>query len=198
MARPKKAGKPAETDKDPAAPVAAPATASVVNESAQAPAVPAGEVVVPASESVTSAVISVPAADAQPVLLGGGPVAAPADGPSAADLALASALLAETSAGASVTCSDAVADVLEERSRQVAVEGYTEERDDLCTDGQLARAAVCYAIPAAGMPSRLTALHWPFNPAMLKPSTRRADLVKAAALLLAEIERIDRAEVVSA
>jgi hypothetical protein len=66
-----------------------------------------------------------------------------------------------------------------------------------------ARAAACYAIPehsrvyatrvASGHPARVPAL-WPWEVAGWKPTAghRRRELVKAAALLLAEIERIDR------
>ena len=88
----------------------------------------------------------------------------------------------------------AASDVAIERLRQVHGEGFSLERDDAYTDGQLARAALCLLVPAAGVPRRLQNLHWPFNPAQLKPGPLRADLVKAAALIIAEIERIDRAE----
>ncbi|MNG63287.1 hypothetical protein D3C79_215110 [compost metagenome] len=88
----------------------------------------------------------------------------------------------------------AASDVVLERLRQVHGEGFTLERDDAYTDGQLPRAATCLLIPAAGIPRRLQTLHWPFNPAQLKPGLVRDDLVKAGALILAEIERLDRAE----
>lgn len=88
----------------------------------------------------------------------------------------------------------AAVDVLKERVRQVKEEGHGIERDDACTDYQLPRAAVCYAIKSSGLPPHRATLYWPFNPAAFKPSHRRANLVKAAALLLAEIERLDRAE----
>lgn len=88
----------------------------------------------------------------------------------------------------------AAVDVLKERVRQVEEEGHGIERDDACTDYQLPRAAVCYAIKSSGLPPHRATLYWPFNPAAFKPSNHRANLVKAAALLLAEIERLDRAE----
>ena len=88
----------------------------------------------------------------------------------------------------------AAVDVLKERVRQVEEEGHDVERDDACTDYQLPRAAVCYAIKSSGLPPHRATLYWPFNPAAFKPSNHRANLVKAAALLLAEIERLDRAE----
>ena len=88
----------------------------------------------------------------------------------------------------------AAVDVLKERVRQVEGEGYGVESDDGYTDYQLPRAAICYAIKAAGLPSHRATLYWPFPAAAFKPTERRANLVKAAALLLAEIERLDRAE----
>jgi len=91
------------------------------------------------------------------------------------------------------TCQAAI-DVLQERCRQVEGEGYTAELDDAYTDYQLPRAAICYGIKAAGLPDHLERLYWPFRARDLKPANRRGRLVKAAALLLAEIERLDRAE----
>lgn len=88
----------------------------------------------------------------------------------------------------------AAVDVLKERCRQVEGEGYTPEQDDAYTDYQLPRAAICYGIKAAGLPDHLERLYWPFRSSAVKPANRRRSLVKAAALLLAEIERLDRAE----
>lgn len=88
----------------------------------------------------------------------------------------------------------AAVDVLKERCRQVEDEGFGIERDDACTDYQLPRAAVCYAIRGAGLPPHRATLYWPFAPVDFKPVDRRGNLVKAAALILAEIERLDRAE----
>jgi len=88
----------------------------------------------------------------------------------------------------------AASDVILERLRQVHGEGFTFERDDGHDNGQLPRAAACYLTAPAGMPSRLRTLHWPFSPEWLKPGLMRDDLVKAGALILAEIERLDRAE----
>lgn len=85
--------------------------------------------------------------------------------------------------------------VLEERVRQVVVEGHSPEDDQAYSKYQLERAAVCYAGHAAGLPRARLDLYWPFHPADFKPSeTRRQTLVKAGALILAAIEAIDRAE----
>lgn len=82
----------------------------------------------------------------------------------------------------------AVFDVTRERMRQVMVEGFTATRDDGYTNNELPRAAVAYA----GYPSDHWPWPWPLS--WWKPTTRRRDLVKAAALLIAEIERLDRLE----
>lgn len=95
----------------------------------------------------------------------------------------------------------AAQDVLEERLRQISAEGWTPAHDDQHTSGDLARAAGLYASNAG------TAMHfgtadtsicdtapygWPWDESWWKPTTARRDLVKAAALILAEIERMDR------
>ena len=90
-------------------------------------------------------------------------------------------------------------DVQAERRRQVEAEGWTPKHDDEHADGQMAQAAGCYALHAGGIgtdwPDGLqngAALFWPWDRDSWKPSTARRDLIKAGALILAEIERIDR------
>lgn len=89
-------------------------------------------------------------------------------------------------------------DVQTERARQVASEGWTPEHDDEHSAGQMARAAACYALAGSCAPNDETAallvsLAWPWAPEWWKPTTSRRDLMKAAALILAEMERLDRA-----
>lgn len=86
----------------------------------------------------------------------------------------------------------ALIDVMNERDRQHNEEGWTPEHDDQHTDGELAKAAACYAVGFSTPPSYVPAF-WPWEADWWKPTDRRRDLVKAAALLLAEIERLDRA-----
>lgn len=87
---------------------------------------------------------------------------------------------------------DAARDVLAERQRQVHAEGWTPEHDDQHNPGQMAVAAACYA--ANGLTANINRLLvWLWAPEWWKPTTRRRDLVKAGALILAEIERLDRA-----
>lgn len=87
-------------------------------------------------------------------------------------------------------------DVIMERSRQVLVEDYTHEHDDGHTDGELARAAASYALfqSTPGLFLENISRLWPWDWKWWKPTTPRRNLVKAAALIVAEIERIDRME----
>lgn len=103
---------------------------------------------------------------------------------------------------------DAARDVLGERSRQVHGEGWDALHDDDHDRGELARAAACYALhagsclacpeesyqraaPHHGDPVLQETL-WPWAFEWWKPKNPRRDLVRAAALILAEIERLDR------
>lgn len=100
---------------------------------------------------------------------------------------------------------DAVRDVLAERQRQVSVEGMTDDGDDKYHYFELPIAATCYALAAEpfvwmdmekGEKSiRMPACPpiWPWSPSWWKPRSRRENLVRAGALIIAEIERIDRA-----
>ena len=86
---------------------------------------------------------------------------------------------------------NAARDVLAERHRQVTAEGWTPERDDKYTKRELAYAASNYAVSELkhGDPP----ITWPWDKRWWKPTTPRRNLVKAGALILAEIERLDRA-----
>ncbi|WP_253945938.1 hypothetical protein [Pseudomonas aeruginosa] len=89
-------------------------------------------------------------------------------------------------------------DVQAERRRQITAEGWTPEHDDQHGHGQMARAAACYALagssaPNDGTAALLVSLAWPWDQQWWKPTSARRDLVKACALALAEIERLDRA-----
>jgi|ERR1700724_1907187 len=105
--------------------------------------------------------------------------------------------------------SKAIDDVVNERTRQKHVEQWSTKHDDSHTDGSLAAAGACYALFASCSDStreadchgREDVLHfplirllWPRSWSMewWKPKDRRRDLVRAAALLIAEIERLDR------
>jgi len=79
-------------------------------------------------------------------------------------------------------------DVLAERQRQQKIEGFNAAHDDAYRNDELSRAAICYALGGAGMGD-----FWPWPIEWWKPTDRRRDLVKAGALIIAEIERLDRA-----
>lgn len=99
-----------------------------------------------------------------------------------------------------VETSKACVDVLAERRRQVEAEGWTPEHDNEHADGQLAKAAACYAVgwkidvyQRFGFHQYRRFQMWPWHLKWWKPKDRRHDLVRAAALIIAEIERLDRA-----
>ena len=97
-------------------------------------------------------------------------------------------------AAVAATQTQAAQDVLAERRRQAESEGWTPEHDDEHDDGELARAAAVYANPGywdvfgCGQ-----YIGWPWAASWWKPRDARSNLVKAGALILAEIERLDRA-----
>lgn len=108
--------------------------------------------------------------------------------------------------------SKAMLDVSIERYRQILKHGWTAEHDDQHRSGELALAAGWYALnsPHVGagdcvgigngsaadklFHDAYSAYCWPFDLKWWKPKNQRQDLVRAAALIIAEIERLDRAE----
>ena len=125
---------------------------------------------------------------------------------------------AEVSAPAVVNqqLTTAASDILAERQRQITAEGWTPDHDAEHDGGELAAAGAAYALHAVDH------LHpysqgdggdeapgcWPWRnevagrgegpvrtePAWWKPGAPRRNLIKAGALILAEIERLDRSE----
>jgi hypothetical protein len=97
----------------------------------------------------------------------------------------------------------ALADVITERRRQIENESWSPAHDDEHRHGELSAAAVCYAMHAANALDPDTAIGltnppawWPWELEWWKPNGTRRNLVKAAALILAEIERLDRCSTV--
>lgn len=86
--------------------------------------------------------------------------------------------------------SQALRDVIAERQRQQSTKGYSTQQDDTYIGGELAAAAISYIEPMEAES------YWPadWHDDSFKPSDYRRNLVKAGALILAEIERIDRQE----
>lgn len=116
----------------------------------------------------------------------------------------------------------AIKDIHDERERQIVDKGRSLEHDDEHTKGELAMHAAYYASPATARnwyrhidmvrgPNARQAPLWPWDEGWIPDirkftnrdddentkewvEKRRVELVKAAALIVAEIERLDRIE----
>lgn len=90
---------------------------------------------------------------------------------------------------------NAIALIAAERQRQVEAEGWTPEHDDGHQDGEIALAAACYAIPDRELGVDFLSRLWPWGWDGWKPTPddRIRELVKAGALITAEIDRLQRA-----
>lgn len=99
-------------------------------------------------------------------------------------------------AGVAPGPSEAIADITAERRRQIEAEGWTPEHDDRHSGGELAAAAAAYAFynteAESGQPAAIELFPTNWHPDWWKPKDRRRDLVRAGALIVAEIERLDR------
>ncbi|EOC5472148.1 TPA: hypothetical protein ACMFQU_006487 [Pseudomonas aeruginosa] len=102
----------------------------------------------------------------------------------------AEALMALLAAAPGKEVPQAWLDVQAERRRQVEAEGWTPEHDDLYCAAELPRAAAAYILNGAN--DEAPAI-WPFSAKWWKPRDARSNYVRASALILAEIERLDRA-----
>jgi len=101
--------------------------------------------------------------------------------------------------------SKAINDVLAERERQINVKGYSTDHDDSYEQNELPRAAAEYTNQVIGRGwiferhpdlyrSEVASDFWPWDACYWNPKSPREDLVRAAAILIAEIERLDRKE----
>lgn len=113
---------------------------------------------------------------------------------------------------------DIIEEIAAERRRQQDKEGWSLEHDDEHSDGSLAILAACYASPGPTKRVQRTETQdvagrgegplwatvrktyrvparWPksWHPSWWKPKDARRDLIRAAALIVAELERLDRA-----
>jgi hypothetical protein len=82
--------------------------------------------------------------------------------------------------------SNVIEEIRAERERQMGQEGWTYRHDDRHNNREIAKAAACYAVG--------NHVGWPWSMRWWNPKTYRRNLIRAAALLVAEIERIDRKE----
>ena len=87
----------------------------------------------------------------------------------------------------------AIEDVAAERRRQNDEEVFSAHHDDEHPFGEIARAAAAYAISSFEGNSLWAQSLWPWDWIWWKPKSPRADLIRAAALIVAEIDRLDRA-----
>lgn len=90
-------------------------------------------------------------------------------------------------------------ELFEERVRQQIGEPWTIAHDDAGEDGDLAFAGACYAQEAGhqmrqgrGPNGHPAFVSWPWGQDAWKPGVARRALVKAGALIIAAIERLDR------
>lgn len=93
-------------------------------------------------------------------------------------------------------------EIVTERKRQIIEEKYDDAHDDEFTHGELASAAASYALPIRENGQKEKEWNqtleeiWPFNWKHWKPNDtdegRRHDLIKAGALILAEMDRLKR------
>jgi hypothetical protein len=90
----------------------------------------------------------------------------------------------------------AASKLLRERRRQQRDHGYDDAHDDQYQGPELALAAACYLLAYAGpdFSTGHVATYWPWDPVHWKPDAEnpRRNLEKGGALLLAELERLDR------
>ncbi|HWW69681.1 MAG TPA: hypothetical protein VN089_07065 [Duganella sp.] len=102
-----------------------------------------------------------------------------------------------------ITISRAAYDVLAERRHQIEKEGYDTAHDDEHVNDEIAAYATFYAMPPGARDWTAAETGYgatwgeaiiPENWGPAKPGDRRGELVKGGALILAEIERLDRAE----
>lgn len=107
-------------------------------------------------------------------------------------------------ADAKITGPSALSLIQQERDRQIQKEGYDSKHDDAYISGALAMAAACYATPEHRRQpknrrgqdhiTRKTPVGWPWADGYFRPTPkdRIRELVKAGALIVAEIERLQR------
>ena len=84
--------------------------------------------------------------------------------------------------------------IANERTRQIKSEGWSAQHDDQHVSGELAEAAVCYVKRRDATHSDGTPFGWPWDHKWWKPTMRIRNLVKAGALIAAEIDRLLRVD----
>lgn len=99
---------------------------------------------------------------------------------------------------------DVAQELLAERRRQIDVEGWTPKHDERHPTEDFALAVAAYALAAAspahsapGVVEAHARGWWPWSPETFSPKDMRRDLVRAGALAIAAIERLDREAILS-
>ena len=82
--------------------------------------------------------------------------------------------------------------IIAERRRQIEIEGWDNDHDDRHERGELARAGAAYAVSAAGPKTFAFKSIWPWDEEWWKPRDFRRDLVRAGALIIAELDKFER------
>jgi hypothetical protein len=80
-----------------------------------------------------------------------------------------------------------------ERERQVTGEGWTTDHDDEHADESMVAAALMYASEGTHYEASIEGI-WPWDDKWWKPTDKIRNLVKAGALIAAEIDRLKRAD----
>lgn len=85
-------------------------------------------------------------------------------------------------------------EILQARLRQIQKHGFGPEHDGRYKAGELPLAAATYVMVAARPQMRVHYRNtlWPWPDHWLRHESERDSLIKAAAIIIAEIERIDR------
>jgi hypothetical protein len=102
----------------------------------------------------------------------------------------------ESRHGAPIGLDKVLIDVKRKRQRQVVVHGWSRVHDDTHVEGELARAAIPYiqatVLSELGLTLEELQVFWPWPGDFRFVDNPRENLLNAAALLVAELERLDR------
>lgn len=91
---------------------------------------------------------------------------------------------------ANTAASETMQEVAMERRRQIGELGHTLDNDLAYNGfGMCALGAIAYAMTAVGYPHETAEEKWPWTGAGFKPKSTERDLIRAAALLIAEMDR---------
>lgn len=84
--------------------------------------------------------------------------------------------------------------IAQERKRQIEEEGYTAVHDEQHNNEELVEAAGCYIYSYVNRDPQMPLIDWPWDPRDWKstPEDWIKQLVKAGALIAAEIDRLQR------